>query len=150
MIISTSGIYGKIFRLFAFVIQELDKIQFVWGAPSCLPHLNTFTRLSVFFELTAMLTAESPTSSKSFIPFWWSRCKLWYTLQRITPRVSKLREVHSSISSIHSMIRTSLCRSLPASNIYWKYFSKIPKNSRIIKFSRWEVCIPPGLKGLRR
>jgi hypothetical protein len=37
MIDSTSGIYGKIFRLLAFVIEELDKIQFDWEAPSCPP-----------------------------------------------------------------------------------------------------------------
>jgi hypothetical protein len=28
MIDSTSGIYGEIFRLLAFIIEELDKIQF--------------------------------------------------------------------------------------------------------------------------
>ena len=51
--------------------------------------------------------------------------------------------------SIHSIIRVVLYGSLLASNIYWKYFSKILKNSRITKFSRWDVCVPPGLKGLK-
>ncbi len=69
MITSTSGIYGKIFRLLAFVIEKLNKIEFVWEAPSWLPHLNTFTRFSIFFELTAMLTGASPTNSESFIKF---------------------------------------------------------------------------------
>ncbi len=68
MIISVSGIYVKIFSL-AFVIEEPDKIQFGWEISSCLPHLNTFTRFSIFFELTAMLTGANPTSSESFIKF---------------------------------------------------------------------------------
>ncbi len=66
MITSTSGIYGEIFRLLAFVIDELDKVQFGWEASPCSPHLDPFTRFSIFFEPTAMTTV---TSSESFIPF---------------------------------------------------------------------------------
>ncbi len=69
MIDSTSGIYGKIFRLLAFIIEELDKIQFCWEVPQYPPHLDPFTRFSIFFEPTGMLTGTSPTSSESFIPF---------------------------------------------------------------------------------
>ncbi len=53
--------------------------------------------------------------------------------------LKKLRMVYCSISSIHPIIRAILYGPLPASNIYWKYFSKILKNSKIRKFSRWEV-----------
>jgi hypothetical protein len=56
--------------------------------------------------------------------------------------------VHFSMSSLHCIIHAILYGPLLASNIYWKYFSKILKNSRIRKFSRWDICIPPGLKGL--
>jgi hypothetical protein len=63
---------------------------------------------------------------------------------------SKLRKVHLSMSSIHSIIHAILYRPLLASNIGWKYFSKILKNSRIWKFSRWYICVPPGLKGLKK
>ena len=47
---------------------------------------------------------------------------------------------------IHSIIRVVLYGSLLASNIYWKYFSKILKNSRIAKFSRWYIYmyLPPS------
>jgi hypothetical protein len=38
MITSTNGIYGEIFRLLAFVIDELDKVQFGWEASPCSPH----------------------------------------------------------------------------------------------------------------
>jgi hypothetical protein len=49
---------------------------------------------------------------------------------------------------IHSIIRVVLYGSLLASNIYWKYFSKILKNRKIWKFSRSDICVPRGFKGL--
>ena len=57
--------------------------------------------------------------------------------------------VYFLMFSIHSIIRVVLYGSLLASNIYWKYFSKILKNSIIKKFWRWYIYVPPGLKGLK-
>jgi hypothetical protein len=49
IITSTSGIYSEIFRLLAFVIDELDKVQFGWEASPYSPHLDPFTRFSILF-----------------------------------------------------------------------------------------------------
>ena len=51
IITSTSRLYDKIFRLLAFVIEELDKVQFGWEIPPCSPHLDPFTRFSLFSNL---------------------------------------------------------------------------------------------------
>jgi hypothetical protein len=49
MIGSTGSIYGKIFRLLAFVMEKLDKVQSGWEVSHCSPHLDPFTRFQ-FFE----------------------------------------------------------------------------------------------------
>jgi hypothetical protein len=67
MITLMSSIYDKIFRLLAFVIEELEKAQFSWEVPPCDPDLERFPKFSNFFALTAMLTVTSLTSPESFI-----------------------------------------------------------------------------------
>ncbi len=60
MITSTNGIYGKIFRLIAFVIEELDKIQFGWEVPPCpliwtpLQGFQFFSNLQVCLQVQVL------------------------------------------------------------------------------------------------
>jgi len=69
MITSVSGIYGKVFRLQSFEIEELAKVQVGQGNPPCDPPLAPFARFEIFFKVVAMLTVISPTNAESFIPF---------------------------------------------------------------------------------
>ena len=50
---------------------------------------------------------------------------------------------------IHSIIGVVLYGSLLASNIYWKYFSKILKNSRIRTFSKVGSMFPTGTQKVK-
>jgi hypothetical protein len=58
MFTSTSSIYGKIFRLLAFVIEELDKIQFDWEALSCPPIWTPLHGLQFFSNLQLCLQVQ--------------------------------------------------------------------------------------------
>ena len=69
MITSVSSIYGKIFRLLSFEIEELAKVQGGQANPPCDPPLAPFAKFKFFFKPVAMLTVISPTNAESFIPF---------------------------------------------------------------------------------
>ena len=58
MITSVSSIYGKIFRLLSFEIEELAKVQGGQANPPCDPPLAPFARLKIFLSLRLCLQLQ--------------------------------------------------------------------------------------------